>query len=121
MLIRVFTTDDNGQTALAAEMEIDAAALIEMARPREAQARDMGQDWTGGAIPFFVQELVNALENSQAHEEIETQALNAAMTAWLYDSIYDGVTEEVFAGCDLVFTISPGGVVQYDRSPANAV
>jgi len=118
MLIRVFTTDDNAQTTLAAEMEVDAGALIEMAQPRAAQAREMGQEWTAGAIPFFVQELVNALQTGASSDEIETQALNAAMTAWLYDAIYDGVSEEVFAGCDLIFTISPGGVVQYDRSPS---
>lgn len=120
MLIRVFTTDDNAETSLAAEMEVDAAGLMEMAQPREAQARDMGQEWTAGAIPFFVQELVNALQSGESEDEIETQALNAAMTAWLYDSLYDGVSAEVFSGCDLIFTLSPGGVVQYDRSPSTA-
>jgi hypothetical protein len=48
------------------------------------------------------------------------QATNAAMVAWLYDSVHDGVSADVFAGCDLVFTQSAGGVVQYDRLPAAA-
>lgn len=121
MLIRVFTADDNAQTSLAAEMDIDAAALIEMAQPREAQARDLGQEWTAGAIPFFVQELINALQSGESEDSIEMHAVNAAITAWLYDSIYDGVTAEVFSGCDLIFTLSPGGVVQYDRSPSAKV
>ena len=121
MLIRVFTTaDDNDDPSLVMEAQVDAAALMAMAQPREAEARQRGPEWTGGAIPFFVQELVTALESGKPAPEIETQASNAAMAAWLYDSVHDGVSADIFAQCDLVFTLSPGGVVQYARTPAAA-
>ena len=121
MLIRVFTTtDDRAEPSLVAEMQVDAAALMAAAQPREAEARQRGPEWTGGAIPFFVQELVDAVEAGKPAQVIETQASNAAMAAWLYDSIHDGVSAEIFAQCDLVFTLAPGGVVQYDRTPAAA-
>jgi len=121
MLIRVFTTtDDHAEPSLVAEMQVDAAALMAAAQPREAEARQRGPEWTGGAIPFFVQELVDAVEAGKPAQVIETQASNAAMAAWLYDSIHDGVSAEIFAQCDLVFTLAPGGVVQYDRTPAAA-
>lgn len=119
MLIRVFTTtDDDAEPSLVAETRIDATALMTMAQAREAEARQRGPEWTGGAIPFFVQELVDALEAGQPAQDIETQAANAAMAAWLYDSVHDGVSADIFAQCDLEFTLAPGGVVQYDRTPA---
>lgn len=119
MLIRVFTTtDDDAEPSLLAETQVDATALMAMAQAREAEARQRGPEWTGGAIPFFVQELVDALESGQPTQDIETQATNAAMAAWLYDSVHDGVSADIFAQCDLAFTLAPGGVVQYDRTPA---
>lgn len=120
MLIRVFTTDDQSEPTLAMETQVDAAALMAMAQPRAAEARERGAEWTAGAIPFFVQELVDALQAGKPGQEIEMQATNAAMAAWLYDSVHDGVSADIFAQCDLVFTLSEGGVVQYDRTPAAA-
>ena len=120
MLIRVYTTDDQSEPTLAVETQVDPAALMAMAQPREAEARERGAEWTGGAIPFFVQELADALAAGKPAHDIEMHATNAAMAAWLYDSIHDGVSADIFAQCDLVFTLSPGGVVQYDRTPASA-
>lgn len=120
MLIRVFTTDDQSDPILAVETQVDAAALMAMAQPREAEARQRGAEWTAGAIPFFVQELADALAAGKPAQEIDMHATNAAMAAWLYDSVHDGVSADIFAECDLVFTLSPGGVVQYDRTPATA-
>jgi len=121
MLIRVFkTTDDNADPSLVMEAQVDAAMLMTMAQPREAEARQRGPEWTGGALPFFVQELVDALESGKPAQDIEIPAANAAMAAWLYDSVHDGVSADIFAQCDLVFTLLPGGVVQYDRTPAAA-
>lgn len=120
MLIRVLTTDDDSEPSLAMETRLDAANLMAMAGQRETEARERGPEWTAGAIAFFVQELVDALAAGKPEAEIGTHAANAAMAAWLYDSVHDGVGADVFAQCDLVFTLSAGGVVQYDRLPATA-
>ena len=44
--------------------------------------------------------------------------MNAAMAAWLCDSIYDGVTAEAFIRSDIAFTILSNGAVKYERLPA---
>lgn len=48
-------------------------------------------------------------------------AANAAMAARLCDSIYEGVTADVFAQSDIVFTLFPNGAVKYDRVPPTKV
>lgn len=118
MLIRVYNTDETMQTKLLGESKVDALRLTIMAESREAEARKRGRDWTAGAVPFFAQELMAAAKAKKSKKEIEMHAVNAAMAAWLCDSIYEGVTAEVFIQSDIVFTLLPNGAVKYDRVPA---
>jgi len=121
MLIRVYSMDENMQTKLVGQTEVDALRLTIMAESREDEARKRGRDWTAGAVPFFAQELIAAAKAKKTNTEIEMHAANAALAAWLCDSIYDGVIAEVFTKSDLVFTLLPNGAVKYDRVPAAKV
>ena len=121
MLIRVYSMDEAMQTKLMGEAKVDALRLTIMAESREAEARKRGRDWTAGAVPFFAQELIAAAKTKKSKKEIEMHATNAAMAAWLCDSIYDGVTAEIFTQSDIVFTLLPNGAVKYDRVPAPKV
>lgn len=118
MLIRVYSADSEMRTSLIGEAHVDALRLMIMAESREAEARKRGRAWTAGAVPFFAQELIASAQARKPKEEIEIHAASAAMAAWLCDSIYDGVSAELFARCDIVFTLLPNGAVQYDRVPA---
>jgi hypothetical protein len=117
MLIKTIVLDDAMQQVFAGQVEVDPLAMMIIAEDKEDEAKRNGADWTSGAIPFFGQELVNALRDGKSTEQINMQAVNVAMFAWLMDSIFDGVTAESFIQTDLVFTIIPGGVVKYDRVP----
>lgn len=118
MLIHVYSADNAMQTSLIGKASVDAVGLMVMAESREAEARKRGREWTAGAVPFFAQQLIAATRARKSKKEIEMQAVNAAMAAWLCDSIYDGVTAELFVRSDLVFTLLPNGAVKYDRVPA---
>lgn len=117
MLIRVYSMDEDMLTTLEGETHVDPLRLTIMAEPREAEARKRGRAWTAGAVPFFAQELIAASKARKSKKEIEMHAANAAMAAWLCDSIYDGVTAEVFTKSDIVFTLLSNGAVKYDRFP----
>lgn len=121
MLIRVYNMDETTQTKLVGETEVDALRLTIMAESREEEARSRGRAWTAGAVPFFAQELIAAAKAKKSKTEVEMHAANAAMAAWLCDSIYDGVTAEVFTQSDIVFTLLSNGAVKYDRVPATKV
>lgn len=121
MLIRVFSMDEEMQTELVGETSVDALRLTIMAESREEEARRRGRTWTEGAVPFFAQELIAAAKTRKSKKEVEMHAANAAMAAWLCDSIYDGVTAELFTRSDLVFTLLPNGAVKYDRVLATKV
>lgn len=118
MLISVYTMNEALQKKLVGQTQIDPLRLMIMAEPREQEARRRGRVWTAGAVPFFAQELITATKANKPSKEVEMQAANAAMAAWLCDSIYDGVTAESFAQSDIVFTLLSNGAVKYDRIPA---
>lgn len=118
MLIRVYSMDEPMQAKLIGETKVEALRLTIMAESREKEARERGRAWTAGAVPFFAQELIAAAKTRKSTKEVEMHALNAAMAAWLCDSIYDGVTAEVFTQSNIVFTLLPSGAVKYDRVPA---
>ncbi|MTV56381.1 hypothetical protein [Pseudoduganella buxea] len=107
--------DDTMLTKLVSETQVDALRVIIMAESREEEARKRGRTWTKGVVPFFAQKLIAAAKDNMSKDEVEMHAANAAMAAWLCDSIYDGVTAEAFTRSDIVFTLLPNGAVKYDR------
>ncbi|PIL42547.1 hypothetical protein CR105_23985 [Massilia eurypsychrophila] len=121
MLIQTYAVNGEFGTTFIAQTEIDALGLMVAAESREQEARRRGRVWTAGAVPFFAQELITAMRARKPRKELELEAVNAAMSAWLCDSIYDGVTAEQFIASDLIFTVLPGGAVKYDRVPAGSI
>jgi hypothetical protein len=97
--------------------EIDGPKLIATAQSRENLVRERGQEWTAGAITAFAQEFVEAAEQRYEEAEVGLLATNLAMTAWLNDSIFGGVTAEDFLQSHLIFTISGEDDVSYARVP----
>ncbi|MDM2974059.1 hypothetical protein OGY62_14850 [Citrobacter sp. CK198] len=114
MLIKVRVFNDVQVEILYYETEINAAQLIEVATGRVDTVRRNGKAWAQGAVPFFGKELVEAVMRDNP-EEIERNAISAAMAAWLCDSEFQGVTAEEFKASDLDFSLHPTGMVVYNR------
>lgn len=115
MLLRIYRVDENSQKTLMAELQVDALRLMLVAEDREENTRRRGRVWAAGAVPFFAQELLKAIQTGQPRESQDLQATNVAMSAWLYDSIYVGVTAEQFVRSDLTFVLLPDGAVECER------
>ena|ERR1035437_10161836 len=118
MIIKTKVLDDSFTPIFVAQTEIDALSLMTTAESREAFAREKGQAFTAGAIPYFGQELIKCMQAGKHGDSIENEAIQVAMVAWLHDSIYGGVTAESFVKSDLEFTMTLDGIVKYDRYPS---
>ncbi|MGL4032752.1 hypothetical protein ACR3LQ_00455 [Kosakonia cowanii] len=114
MLIKVRVFNEVQVEIMYYQTEIDAAQLTEVAKGRVDMVRNNGKAWAEGAVPFFGKELVDAVVRDNP-EEIERNAINAAMAAWLCDSEFQGVTAEQFMASNLDFSLHPSGMVIYNR------
>ncbi|KQN69232.1 hypothetical protein ASF04_13015 [Duganella sp. Leaf61] len=115
MLIRIYRVDENSQKTLMAELQVDALRLMLLAEDREENTGRRRHVWAAGAVPFFAQELWKAIQTGQPRERQNLQATNVAISAWLHDSIYVGVTPEQFVRSDLTFGLLPDGAVKCER------
>lgn len=114
MLVKMRVFDENQQVTIHYQTEINASALIDIGRPRLAVAREKGKTFTEGAVAFFGEEFIKAVQADNKHD-IEKAALEAALAAWLSDHVFSGVTEAQFVRCDLEFNMHPTGMVVYNR------
>ncbi|HBU3503367.1 TPA: hypothetical protein MCW43_004971 [Klebsiella pneumoniae] len=117
MLINVKVNNINLETVIEYQTVVDAEAMIEIAKEREPMMREKGKTFAQGSVPYWCGELVKAVQAGD-EERIEYSAINSAMTAWLADSIYSGLTENEFLASDLYFTLEPTGMVRYTRKTA---
>ena len=118
MFIKTRVLDESLNTVFQAHTEISAHNLIEVATSREGLARSKGPSWAADAIPVFGKRLIALMRSATLGEEVDNAAIQVAMAAWLYDSIYGGVDADTFARSDLQFTMLPDGAVEYKRLPA---
>jgi hypothetical protein len=118
MLIKTRVLDESLNAVFQAHTKISAHNLIEVAKSREALARSKGPTWAADAIPVFGKMLINLTRSETLGDEVDNAAIQVAMAAWLYDSIYCGLDADTFARSDLQFTMLPDGTVEYKRLPA---
>lgn len=118
MLIKIRVLDESLNTVFQAHTEISAHNLIEVAKSRAALARRNGPSWAADAVPVFGNMLINLMRSETLGDEVDNAAIQVAMAAWLYDSIYGALDADTFARSDLQFTMLPDGAVEYKRLPA---
>ncbi|MFE0587914.1 MULTISPECIES: hypothetical protein [Pantoea] len=118
MLIKVRVFNESQEEIVYYQTEINPEPMLEIAASRVSMVREKGKAWAQGAVPFFGQELVNAVKKDD-EQEIERNAISAAMAAWLCDSEFHGVTAEEFQASNLDFSLHPTGMVVYRREPAS--
>ncbi|WP_199545020.1 hypothetical protein [Paraburkholderia kururiensis] len=114
MLVTMRVFDEQQQETIRYQTSINALALIETAKDREAFVREKGKAFAQGAVPFYGREFIRAVQADDARET-EMTATHAAMAAWLADHLFGGVSEAEFVRCDLEFNLHPTGMVIYNR------
>lgn len=115
MQITAVVLDEAGVPRVNAEVQVDPISLIVLAETREDLVRRKGAEWAAGAIPFWGKQLADAAVSERPQAEIEQAAIQVAIAAWLFDSVYGGIDAELFVHSNLHFTVTPQGAVQYDR------
>lgn len=116
MIIQVRVFDEAQKEIVFYQTEINLQGLFQVAKSRAKTFREKGSAFAQGAVPFFGAEFVKAVQNND-EKAIETSAMQAAMAAWLYDSIYGDVTEAMYEGSSLQFNLHPMGMVVCNRVP----
>ncbi|SMG61528.1 hypothetical protein SAMN06265784_1232 [Paraburkholderia susongensis] len=86
-----------------------------VAESKEDLVREKGEEWAAGAIPFFGGELINVMKAGELGKAVDKAAIELAMAVWLFDSIYCGLSPEVFVKCDLDLTMWHDGTVVCTR------
>ncbi len=114
MLIGMRVFDENQQETVHFQPEINAEAMISIAKERETWVREKGRSFTQGAVPFFGGAFIKAVR-ADDEREINKSAIEAAMSAWLYDHVYGGISEAEFLRSQLEFNLHPTGMVVYNR------
>jgi hypothetical protein len=118
MLIKTCVLDESLNTVFQAHTEISAHNLIEIAKSREALVRSKGRSWAADAIPVFGMKLISLMRSATLGVEVDDAAIQVAMAAWLFDSIYADLDADTFARSELQFTMLSNGAVEYKRQPA---
>lgn len=117
MLIQVRIFDEAQQEIAFFQTEINPHGLFKVAKTREEFVREKGADFAQGAVPFCGGEFIKAVQ-SEDIKAIEKSAMEAAMAAWLFDSIYGGLSEAEYAKSTLQFNLHPTGMVVFNRLAA---
>lgn len=120
MIIHLKALGLDGKIAFEGQVKIDPLKLMILAESREEFVRSKGRTFAEGAVPFWATQAFKAAMGEGDHDELHQLTVNVAMSAWLFDSIYDGITAEQFMGFNLHFTLLPSGAVKIDRIPVNA-
>lgn len=115
MDIAITIMDETGGIVHRSQQTVDGLMLTVVSEPRQDMAREKGPDWTHGAITFFGRELANATKLRLPSIEIDRSVMSLAVAVWVFGSVFEGLTAEQFVKSDLAFTITPDGMVRYDR------
>ncbi len=114
MKVMTLVMNAAGEPHFRSEDQIDIENLFEIAKEREQGARSRGADWTAGAVSFFAGEVVKAVNNGE-HHDVTKAIMQMLMAAWLFDSLYCGVTAAHYNESEMEFTITTEGTVAHKR------
>ncbi len=117
MNVTTLVLNTEGEPHFKSEDQFDIEKLIEVAKEREQNAREKGSEWTAGAVSFFGGEVVKAV-NTGEHNDVSKAIIQMLMAAWLFDSLYCGLTTTNYHKSDMIFTIAADGAVAHTRVDA---
>lgn len=98
------------------QTEIDLNGLVAVAESKRAMIQEKGKAFAQSAVPFWAGEMVKAIEEND-EQAINRHAIQAAMAAWLADSVFDGATKVDYESSYLEFNVHPLGMVVLNRHP----
>ena len=116
MKITTLVLNTDGEPHFRAEDQFNVENLLEIAKTREQNARERGAEWTAGAISFFAGEVIKAV-NTGENDDVSKAIIDMLMSAWLFDSLYCGITTAQYLESDMEFTIAADSTVVHTRVP----
>lgn len=116
MKVVALVLNADGEPHFEATQQFNADTLFSFAEDRIKLAREKGADWTAGAISFFGQQLVQAVKTGE-NDDVDMAVTNMALAAWVFDSVFGGITAETYRNSNFQFVVADNGVVSHTRLP----
>lgn len=116
MEVAVLVLNAKGEPHFKTTQYLKADTLMAFAKDREQLVRKEGADWTTGLISFYGQELVKAVKVGE-NKDVDMAVMNMVMAAWLFDSVFCGITADTYRRPKFEFVITDDGIVSHKRIP----
>jgi hypothetical protein len=116
MKVTTLVLNADGEPHFKSEDHFDITNLFAIAKSREKMVRDKGAEWTVGAVSAFGSEVIKAV-NFGEHDALSKAIIQMLMAAWLFDSLYGGISKDQYLKSNSEFTILHTGAVAYTRIP----
>jgi hypothetical protein len=114
MHVTTLVLNADGEPHFQANNQLDVRELIALAKPREKLAKERGATWTTGAITFSGKGVIEAV-NTGENDDVTRAIFQLLMAAWLFDSLYGGLTATHYLESDMEFIIAADGAVAHTR------
>lgn len=114
MKIETFVLNEQGNVKFKSEDDVDFDTLRQMVKEREKIAKNQGPTWTAGAITFFGDKVIKAVENHDS-TGIAASIYSMMIANWVFDSVFGGSTEADYQKINMRFTIGADGSVSTTR------
>lgn len=114
MKVKTLVLNAEGEPHFQSEDQFNIENLFEIAKSSEQICRDHGAKFTAGAVSFYGGELIKAV-NTGEHADVSKAIMEILQAAWLFDSLFDGVTNAQYLESDMKFTIADNGTVVHTR------
>jgi hypothetical protein len=117
MNVTILVLNEDGELHFKSEDPIEVDKLIESSKDTVQLVREKGAQWAADALPFFAGEVVDAV-NTGEHRDVSTAIFQLVKAAWLFDSLYGGITASQYFESDIEFIIAASGAISFKRIPA---
>lgn len=115
MQVTTLILNKEGMPHFQSQDQFDIDHVFKLAKAREDVAKENGAEWSAGAVSHFGKEVVKAV-NTGENPDVTKAIIQMLLAAWLFDSVFGGITTNQYLASDMKFTITDDGVVMHTRS-----
>lgn len=117
MLIKTHVLNLSGVAMLHATTAISAQAFFKIGESRLELASKQTQEWAAEIILHFGEQLVALTKSGTLGEQIDHAAVQVAVSAWVFDTLYENLEPDTFMYSDLELSIYLDGAIEYVFRP----
>jgi hypothetical protein len=115
MMIKTRVFDEFGVAKLRCVAEVDSASVIETAQTLRGAYRQMGVVWLFALLGLQGEGLVELMRLNISDDRRTVILTEMAVSAFLIDTLFGGVSPRTFLACDLSFVIEHDNAITFQK------